>query len=89
MGHPEYDPRTLYISDADMAALKPFEKQFWTIKKKHFDTVLFFQKGKFYELYEDDARIGHEKFDLKLTDRVRMKMVSRVAGRGLVGLVLT
>jgi DNA mismatch repair protein MSH6 len=27
--------------------------------------ILFFQKGKFYELYEDDARIGHQVFDLK------------------------
>lgn len=27
------------------------------------------------ELYEDDAAIGHQQFDLKLTDRVNMKMV--------------
>jgi DNA mismatch repair protein MSH6 len=39
--------------------------------------VLFFQKGKFFELYEEDAQIGHQEFDLKLTERVRMKMVSR------------
>ena len=25
----------------------------WDIKKNHYDTILFFQKGKFYELYED------------------------------------
>jgi DNA mismatch repair protein MSH6 len=31
--------------------------------------------GKFYELYEKDADIGHREFDLKLTDRVNMKMV--------------
>ena len=30
---------------------------------------------KFFELYEDDARIGHQQFDLKLTDRVKMAMV--------------
>jgi DNA mismatch repair protein MSH6 len=36
--------------------------------------ILFFQKGKFYELYEDDAVIGHREFDLKMTDRVKMKM---------------
>ncbi|KAF8694706.1 hypothetical protein AX14_001931 [Amanita brunnescens Koide BX004] len=45
------------------------------IKQNHYDTVLFFQKGKFYELYEDDARIGHQEFDLKLTNRVKMSMV--------------
>ena len=37
--------------------------------------MLFFQKGKFYELYEEDAIIGHRECDLKLTDRVKMKMV--------------
>ncbi len=37
--------------------------------------MLFFQKGKFYELYEDDADIGHREFDLKLTGRVKMRMV--------------
>jgi DNA mismatch repair protein MSH6 len=72
---PEYDKRTIYIPNKVFESLKPFEKQFWSIKRDHYDTVLFFQKGKFYELYEDDAMIGHQEFDLKLTDRVRMKMV--------------
>lgn len=36
---------------------------------------MFFKKGKFYELYEKDADIGHQEFDLKLTDRVNMRMV--------------
>lgn len=72
--HPDYDKRTLYIPERAMNRLTPFEKQFWAIKKKHNDTVLFFQKGKFYELYEDDAVIAHREFGLKMTDRVRMKM---------------
>src|SRR5690606_11994164 len=59
---------------AAYAKLTPFEKQFWDIKRKHFDKVIFFKKGKFYELYEQDADIGHEKLDLKLTDRVNMRM---------------
>lgn len=36
--------------------------------------MLFFQKGKFYELYENDAQIGHSVFDLKLTDRVSLPL---------------
>lgn len=72
--HVDYDKRTLHIPHKTMATLTPFEKQFWAIKKKHFDTVLFFQKGKFYELYEDDALIAHREFGLKVTDRVKMKM---------------
>src|ERR1700744_6799323 len=39
------------------------------------NTIVFFKKGKFYELYENDATIGHQLFDLKLTDRVNMRMV--------------
>ncbi|KAL7425166.1 DNA mismatch repair protein msh6 [Cryptotrichosporon argae] len=74
-GDPDYDPRTIKIAEKYFKKMSPFEQQFWTIKKDHFDTVLFFQKGKFYELYEDDAAIGHQEFDLKLTDRVKMKMV--------------
>ncbi|KAL1412081.1 DNA mismatch repair protein msh6 [Vanrija albida] len=73
--HPDYDPRTIHIPRSAWDQFTPFEKQFWEIKQNHYDTVLFFQKGKFYELYENDAAIGHQEFDLKLTDRVKMKMV--------------
>jgi len=31
---------------------------------------------KIQQLYEDDARIGHQQFDFKLTSRVKMCMVS-------------
>ncbi|KAF9264277.1 DNA mismatch repair protein Msh6 [Marasmius fiardii PR-910] len=74
-GDPKYDPRTLFIPPKVWKEFTPFEKQFWEIKQNHYDTVLFFQKGKFFELYEDDARIGHREFDLKLTERVKMCMV--------------
>ncbi|KIY68031.1 DNA mismatch repair protein Msh6 [Cylindrobasidium torrendii FP15055 ss-10] len=74
-GDPMYDPRTLYVPKSAWSEFTPFEKQFWEIKQNHYDTILFFQKGKFYELYEDDARIGHQEFDLKLTQRVKMSMV--------------
>lgn len=81
--HPQYDKRTIMIPKSSWKEFSPFEEQFWRIKQDHFDTVLFFQKGKFYELYEDDAMIGHQEFDLKLTDRVKMKMVSRTARLGI------
>ncbi|KAI0697052.1 DNA mismatch repair protein Msh6 [Cytidiella melzeri] len=74
-GEPGYDPRTLYVPPKAWKTFTPFEKQFWEIKQNHYDTVLFFQKGKFLELYEEDARIGHQEFDLKLTQRVKMSMV--------------
>ncbi|GAB7338246.1 hypothetical protein MBLNU457_4576t1 [Dothideomycetes sp. NU457] len=75
VGHPDYDPRTLYIPPGAWNKFSPFEKQYWEIKQKFMDTIVFFKKGKFYELYEMDATIGHQLFDLKLTDRVNMRMV--------------
>lgn len=30
------------------------------------------------QLYEEDARVGHREFDLKLTQRVKMSMVSQL-----------
>jgi DNA mismatch repair protein MSH6 len=73
--HPDYDPRTVYIPPLAWSKFSPFEKQYWEIKQKFWDTIVFFKKGKFYELYENDATIGHQLFDLKLTDRVNMRMV--------------
>ncbi|OLN92779.1 DNA mismatch repair protein msh6 [Colletotrichum chlorophyti] len=74
-GHPDYDPSSVYIPPLAWNKFSAFEKQYWEIKQKLWDTVVFFKKGKFYELYENDATIGHQLFDLKLTDRVNMRMV--------------
>ncbi|KAI8643162.1 muts domain V-domain-containing protein [Parasitella parasitica] len=75
IGSPDYNPRTLYIPPSAWQKFTPFEKQYWDVKHKHWDTIVFFKKGKFYELYEKDADIGHKDFDLKMTDRVNMRMV--------------
>ena len=74
IGHPDYDPRTIYIPPYAWQKFSDFEKQYWEIKQKFWDSIVFFKKGKFYELYENDATIGHQMFDLKLTDRVNMRM---------------
>ena len=58
-----------------MTKFTPFEKQFWDIKSKFFDTIVFFKKGKFFELYENDADVGAKEFNLKMTDRINMRMV--------------
>ena len=75
---PEYDPRTLYIPQSAWLKFTAFEKQYWTIKSTMWDTVVFFKKGKFFELYERDADIAHSKFDLKLAGTGRANM--RLAG---------
>ncbi|EGV61451.1 DNA mismatch repair protein Msh6 [Yamadazyma tenuis ATCC 10573] len=71
---PNYDPRSLYIPQAAWSKFTPFEKQYWEIKSKMWDTVVFFKKGKFYELYENDAVIANSKFDLKLAGGGRANM---------------
>ncbi|KAG7902737.1 hypothetical protein KL935_001645 [Ogataea polymorpha] len=75
---PDYDPRTLYIPKSAWAKFTAFEKQYWEIKSKMWDSIVFFKKGKFFELYEKDADIGHQKFDLKLAGTGRANM--RLAG---------
>eukprot|EP00761_Pharyngomonas_kirbyi_P004414 gb/GECH01004418.1/.p1 GENE.gb/GECH01004418.1/~~gb/GECH01004418.1/.p1 ORF type:complete len:1061 (+),score=256.66 gb/GECH01004418.1/:1-3183(+) len=73
---PEYDPKTLFIPDRDFKKMQEFEGQYWSLKKNNFDKILFFKKGKFYELYECDADTGKREFDLKMSTRVaKMRMV--------------
>lgn len=66
-GTSEYNPRTLYIPPAAASRFGNFEKQFWEHKSRNFDSIVFFQKGKFYELYEEDAVIAHQLFDWKMS----------------------
>lgn len=74
VGDPEYDSRTLYIPQSAWSSFTAFEKQYWEIKSKMWDTVVFFKKGKFYELYENDAEIANSEFDLKLAGGGRANM---------------
>ncbi|EME30065.1 DNA mismatch repair protein MutS isoform 1 [Galdieria sulphuraria] len=70
----DYDPSTLYIPPEAFRQLSPFQKQFWELKRKHYDIVLFFKKGKFYELYDCDADIGHSVLGLNYTAGGRVEM---------------
>uniref|UniRef100_A0A7S3A7M2 DNA mismatch repair protein n=1 Tax=Rhodosorus marinus TaxID=101924 RepID=A0A7S3A7M2_9RHOD len=71
---PNYDPSTLYIPAAPFEKLTPFQKQFWNIKKDHFDVLLMFKKGKFYEMYDRDADIGASVLNLNYTGGGRVDM---------------
>lgn len=72
---PEYDPRTLYVPSSAWTKFTAFERQYWDIKAKMWDTVVFFKKGKFYELYENDAKIANSEFDLKIAGGGRANMM--------------
>lgn len=39
-------------------------RQWWELKSNHFDCVLFFKVGKFYELYHMDAVISVNELHL-------------------------
>ncbi|XP_038051603.1 DNA mismatch repair protein Msh6-like [Patiria miniata] len=62
--HPDYDPRTLYVPKSFMEKTTPAMRQWWEMKSQHFDTVLFFKMGKFYEFYHMDAEVGVKELGL-------------------------
>lgn len=61
---PEYDPKTLYVPDSFLKQQTPAMRQWWELKSKHYDAVLFFKMGKFYELFNMDAAIGVKELGL-------------------------
>ncbi|XP_003742162.1 DNA mismatch repair protein Msh6 [Galendromus occidentalis] len=64
IGDADYDPSTLHVPNSFKNSLTPGVRQWWELKSRHFDTVLFFKVGKFYELYHMDAVIGVENLGL-------------------------
>ncbi|KAL0552823.1 hypothetical protein IC582_011950 [Cucumis melo] len=65
--HPLYDKKTLYIPPDVLKKMSASQKQYWNVKCQYMDILLFFKVGKFYELYEQDAEIGHRELDWKMT----------------------
>lgn len=49
--------------------LSPLMRQYFEIKKKHPDTILFFQVGDFYELFFEDAQQAAAFLGITLTSR--------------------
>lgn len=62
--HPDYDCRTLYIPGDFLDKQTPGMRQWWIMKRDHFDCIIFFKVGKFYELYHMDAVIGVQALGL-------------------------
>ena len=49
--------------------LSPMMEQYFDIKSRYPDMLLFFRLGDFYEMFFDDAKIASEELDLVLTGR--------------------
>ncbi|KPM06281.1 DNA mismatch repair protein Msh6-like protein [Sarcoptes scabiei] len=53
--NPDYDPSTLFVPQNFLNEQTPAHRQWWEMKSLHFDTILFFKMGKFYEFFHMDA----------------------------------
>lgn len=52
-----------------MADYSPMMKQYFEVKEKYPNTLLFFRLGDFYEMFFNDARIASRELELTLTGR--------------------
>ena len=55
-----------------MTAVKPpspMMQQYLAIKEQHFDKLVFYRMGDFYELFFDDAVVAAKLLDITLTTR--------------------
>ena len=55
------------------AEMTPMKRQYYDIKEKNQDCILFFRLGDFYEMFDDDAKTAARELDLTLTTRDRGK----------------
>ena len=53
--------------------MTPMRRQYFDIKERNKDCILFFRLGDFYEMFDDDARLAAKELDLTLTTRDRNK----------------
>lgn len=52
-------------------AKTPMMRQYWEIKDQYPDCLLFYRLGDFYEMFDEDARIGARELDIVLTNRTK------------------
>lgn len=55
--------------DNILAKLSPMMLQYFDIKNKHKDHIVFFRLGDFYEMFFDDAILASKELDIALTGR--------------------
>ena len=53
--------------------MTPMRRQYFDIKERNQDCILFFRLGDFYEMFDEDARLAAKELDLTLTTRDRGK----------------
>ena len=58
-------------TEQEIAAMTPMLRQFYDLKNKAEDAILFFRMGDFYEIFGDDAEEVAPKLDIIITSRER------------------
>ena len=53
--------------------MTPMKRQYYDIKERNQDCLLFFRLGDFYEMFDEDAKVAARELDLTLTSRDRNK----------------
>ena len=53
--------------------MTPMRRQYFDIKERNQDCILFFRLGDFYEMFDNDAKLAAKELDLTLTTRDRNK----------------
>ncbi|XP_053992887.1 DNA mismatch repair protein Msh6-like [Hylaeus volcanicus] len=66
----EYDVTSVWIPEEKLMRQEPKHStpamlQYWNLKREHFDKIVFFKFGKFYELFYIDAFIGNKFCNLR------------------------
>lgn len=67
---PDYDVSTLFVPRKNGKVVEeghctPMLQQYWAIKEDHFNEIILFKVGKFYELFYIDAGIAQQVCQLK------------------------
>ena len=52
-----------------MAELSPMMKQYFDVKSRNKDAILFFRLGDFYEMFYDDAKTASKNWSLRLREK--------------------
>ena len=52
-----------------MAEFSPMMKQYFEVKERNKDALLFYRVGDFYEMFFDDAITASKELDLTLTGK--------------------
>ncbi len=66
-----------------MENLTPMMKQYYQIKQKYKDVLLFFRVGDFFELFDEDAKIASKELGIALTTRDKKHLMAGVPHHAL------